>query len=169
MSRLRTSIQTAMFVWQRRYSSVIPSHHRDIRLSSVAGNLGNLHFVGGTRDIEMIQEMMNSSMVQAFMAWPYAPYAAAIAIFWLLCAIFSSIGAAQKGRSELGWFLVGLMFGWFGLLVYAMNDLRAPAPSRGRSARQAAPARRQVGDPAWVVLVGFFLFVGVIATSITIV
>lgn len=117
----------------------------------------------------MIQELMNLSEVQAFMAWPYAPYAAAIAVFWLLCAVFSSIGAAQKGRSEFGWFMVGLMFGWFGLLVYAMNDLRTPPPRRGRAYRQTMPAPRQVGDPAWVVLVGFFIFVGVIATSITMV
>ena len=38
-------------------------------------------------------------------------------IFWLLCAIFSAILASHKNRSTLGWFLLGLFFGPFGLLV----------------------------------------------------
>jgi hypothetical protein len=114
----------------------------------------------------MIQEILSSSMLQEFLSWSYAPYAAALAAIWLLFAVFSSIGAAQKGRSSLGWFLVGLMFGFFGLLVYAMPDLRMPVQPRQQ--RRPAPAPRQVGDPAWVVLIGFFIFVGVIATSITI-
>ena len=116
----------------------------------------------------MIQDILSSSMVQSFLAWPYAPYAAAFAVMWLLFAVFSSIGAAQKGRTSLGWFMVGLLFGPFGLLVYAMPDHHLPAaPGRGQQPRRQ-PAPRYVGDPAWVVVFGFVVFVGVIATSITI-
>lgn len=115
----------------------------------------------------MIQEIISSSMVQEFLAWPYAPYAAALTVTWVLFAVFSGIGAAQKGRSSLGWFLVGLMFGFFGLLVYAMPDLTMPAPRRQRQ-QQRRPAPRYVGDPGWVVALGFVVFIGVVATSITI-
>lgn len=115
----------------------------------------------------MIQEIIGSNMVQAFVAWSYAPYAAVFAATWLLCGIFSSIGAAQKGRTTVGWFLVGLLFGCFGLLVYAMPDLRIPVQSRPRPQRSPAPAPRNQADPAWVVVIGFFLFVGVIASSVT--
>ena len=115
----------------------------------------------------MIQEILSSSMVQGFLAWPYAPYAAAFAVTWLLFAVFSSIGAAQKGRSSLGWFIVGLLFGFFGLLVYAMPDHNLPAGRRARQP-QRQPAPRYVGGAAWMVVFGFVVFVGVIATSITI-
>lgn len=40
-----------------------------------------------------------------------------IVIFWLLCAIFSAALASSKNRSGFGWFLLGLLFGPFGLLV----------------------------------------------------
>ena len=40
-------------------------------------------------------------------------------IFWLLCGVFSAVLAVSRGRSA-AWFLVGLLFGPFGLLVAAM-------------------------------------------------
>jgi hypothetical protein len=38
-------------------------------------------------------------------------------VLWLLFAIFSMAIASAKNRSGIGWFLVGLLFGPFGLLV----------------------------------------------------
>jgi hypothetical protein len=46
-------------------------------------------------------------------------------VLWLLFATFSAVLASGKGRSCLGWFLCGLIFGPFGLLVGLL-------PSRGR-------------------------------------
>ncbi|MGD9818321.1 MAG: hypothetical protein AB7V04_06435 [Desulfomonilaceae bacterium] len=45
---------------------------------------------------------------------------------WILFGIFSAIFAGQKNRSTVGWFLIGCLFGPFGLLVLAfpkVNDL----------------------------------------------
>ncbi len=43
---------------------------------------------------------------------------------WLLFGIFSAILASYKNRSSLGWFLVGCLFGPFGLLVVAFPKLQ---------------------------------------------
>lgn len=40
-----------------------------------------------------------------------------IAILWALFAFFSGAIASAKKRSFFGWFLLGLLFGPFGLLV----------------------------------------------------
>lgn len=40
---------------------------------------------------------------------------------WILFPIFSAILASNKNRSVFGWFLIGLFFGPFGLLVGLMN------------------------------------------------
>ena len=44
-------------------------------------------------------------------------------IFWLLFAAFSTALAVSKNRSGLGWFLIGFLFGPFGLLVAAFPAL----------------------------------------------
>ena len=36
---------------------------------------------------------------------------------WLLFAIFSAVIASSKNKSTVGWFLIGLLFGPFGLVV----------------------------------------------------
>ena len=46
--------------------------------------------------------------------------------FNLTCALFSCIGAIEKGRSGFGWFFAGLIFGLFGLLVYALPNIPFP-------------------------------------------
>ena len=47
-----------------------------------------------------------------------------LALLWLVFAVFAMIGATQKNRSGVGWFLVGLLLGPFGLLVYLMPKAR---------------------------------------------
>ncbi|MGO8881237.1 MAG: hypothetical protein ACLPVO_13900 [Desulfomonilaceae bacterium] len=40
-----------------------------------------------------------------------------IGVWFLFCAIFSAILARHKNRNTVRWFLAGLIFGPFGLLV----------------------------------------------------
>lgn len=47
---------------------------------------------------------------------------------WLLCAVFSAVGASVKNRSTMGWFCLGLLVGPFGLLVFLMPKVGAEAP-----------------------------------------
>lgn len=42
---------------------------------------------------------------------------------WILFPIFSAVLASNKNRSSFGWFLIGLLFGPFGLLVGLMSPL----------------------------------------------
>ena len=107
-------------------------------------------------------------MVQEFLAWSFAPVAGVLGIMWFMFAVFSSIGAAQKGRSGAGWFVVGLMFGFFGLLVYAMPNLNAPKRMTQRQ-RATMPAPRASGDLAWVLILAGITFAGVMAVSATVV
>jgi hypothetical protein len=46
-----------------------------------------------------------------------------IVLLWLLFAIFSGALASSKNRTFIGWFLIGLLFGPFGLLVAAFPKL----------------------------------------------
>ena len=46
-----------------------------------------------------------------------------ILILWLLFAVFSGAIASSKNRSFVGWFLIGFLFGPFGLLVAAFPKL----------------------------------------------
>jgi hypothetical protein len=39
---------------------------------------------------------------------------------WFLFAVFSAVIAVNRGRSGIGWFLIGGIFGVFGLLVAAL-------------------------------------------------
>ena len=47
---------------------------------------------------------------------------------WLLFGIFSAILASNKGRSGCGWFIVGILFGPFGLLVGLMSPVGKESP-----------------------------------------
>jgi hypothetical protein len=38
-------------------------------------------------------------------------------VFWLVCAGFAAAMANARGRSGFGWFLLGVIFGPFALLV----------------------------------------------------
>lgn len=38
-------------------------------------------------------------------------------LFWIICAAFAAALANARGRSALGWFLLGVLFGPFALLV----------------------------------------------------
>ena len=42
---------------------------------------------------------------------------------WILFAVFSAMIASSKGRSAGNWFIVGFLFGPFGLLVGLMSPL----------------------------------------------
>jgi len=44
-------------------------------------------------------------------------------LLWFVFAIFSAAIASSKNRSGVGWFLVGLFFGPFGLLVAAFPKI----------------------------------------------
>lgn len=44
-------------------------------------------------------------------------------ILWLLFAAFSSVIAGSKNRSSMVWFVIGLFFGPFGLLVAALPKI----------------------------------------------
>lgn len=45
-------------------------------------------------------------------------------LFWLFCAAATAIIAGARGRSVIGWLLLGLLFGIFALIVVAV----IPAP-----------------------------------------
>ncbi len=49
-------------------------------------------------------------------------------IIWLAFAIVSSVIAHVKNRSPEGWFLMGLFFGPFGLLVALLPKVVPPPP-----------------------------------------
>lgn len=51
----------------------------------------------------------------------------------LLFAIFSAVLASSKGRSGIGWFFVGLLFGPFGLLVGFMPPLSTSVKNSNQS------------------------------------
>lgn len=66
------------------------------------------------------------------------------AVLWLLFAIFSAVGAGTKNRSCAGWFFIGLLFGPFGLLVFAMPKLE---PEKVASQKQSDT---KPGEPALI-------------------
>lgn len=63
----------------------------------------------------------------------------ALLLLWILFGFFSSALAAHKNRSAVGWFLMGVIFGPFGLLVALFPPLEK---------RQPAPVPRPVGETA---------------------
>lgn len=48
-------------------------------------------------------------------------------VFWLGCAFASAVIASNKGRSALGWFFLGCLFGIFALIVIAVISSNKPA------------------------------------------
>jgi hypothetical protein len=40
-----------------------------------------------------------------------------IVLFWFLCGIISAVAASNKGRSGLGWFIIGSLFGPIGVVL----------------------------------------------------
>ena len=43
-----------------------------------------------------------------------------ITFFWMVCAVVTAIIASAKNRNVLGWFLVGLFIGIFGIVLVAL-------------------------------------------------
>jgi hypothetical protein len=39
-------------------------------------------------------------------------------ILWLLCGLVAAVTASQKGRSGLGWFIIGVLLGPLGLVIF---------------------------------------------------
>jgi hypothetical protein len=56
-----------------------------------------------------------------------------ILFFALLFAVFSAVVASSKGRSGFGWFLIGLFFGPFGLIVALLPSKATPAAAAPES------------------------------------
>ena len=53
-----------------------------------------------------------------------------VLLIWLACGILSAVVAESKGRSGLGWFLLGLVFGVFALLAsVGVSKLEKQNPS----------------------------------------
>jgi hypothetical protein len=48
-------------------------------------------------------------------------------ILWLLCGLVAAYTASQKGRSGLGWFLIGALLGPFGLVIFFLPEPAAKA------------------------------------------
>jgi len=63
---------------------------------------------------------------------------AASLFFWLLCAILSAVIASSKGRGGFGWFLLGLIFGIFTLILVAILP--------NLTKREIRKVRREVKD-----------------------
>jgi len=63
----------------------------------------------------------------------------ALLLLWILFGFFSAALAAHKNRSAVGWFLMGVLFGPFGLLVALFPPLEKQQP---------APLPRPVGESA---------------------
>ncbi len=63
-----------------------------------------------------------------------------VLFFFLLCGVFSAMLAGSKGRSALGWFVAGVLFGPFGLLVGLMPVLERKQITEGEAHSPAPPA-----------------------------
>ena len=64
-----------------------------------------------------------------------------VILFWLVCAGFAAALAHSRGRSALGWFVLGVFFGPFALLVVLF-----PAQERAvRMSRNVRKSRAQLG------------------------
>ena len=62
-----------------------------------------------------------------------------ILFFALLFAVFSAVVASSKGRSGFGWFLIGLFFGPFGLIVALLPSKANPAAAAPESPAVPGP------------------------------
>lgn len=52
----------------------------------------------------------------------------ALLALWFICGIVCAVIANSKGRSALGWFLVGLLIGFFGVILVAVLPSEEKAP-----------------------------------------
>jgi hypothetical protein len=57
-----------------------------------------------------------------------------IVAIWILFGVVTAIAAHARGRSPLGWFLIGILFSVFGLIAVLVMP-------RGDDAPQSAPAK----------------------------
>lgn len=71
-------------------------------------------------------------------------------VIWLLFAVFSAALASSKNRSGLGWFLIGLLFGPFGLLVAFFPKI--DSEQHGDS---ASSAEKEAFEEQWSTLVRY--------------
>jgi len=67
-------------------------------------------------------------------------------LLWLLFAIFSAVIASSKNRSGGGWFLIGFLFGPFGLLVAALPAVEPATGRLGGLANAAGFAQEPAGS-----------------------
>ena len=67
-------------------------------------------------------------MVELLFVWMF---------FAILFAVFSAAIAVSRGRSGVGWFLIGGIFGAFGLLVAVLPRIERDADSDRRTARHS--------------------------------
>lgn len=51
-----------------------------------------------------------------------------IILIWLVCAVVCAIIGSSKGRTGFGWFLLGLVFGIFALILVACLPSLKPVP-----------------------------------------
>ena len=78
-------------------------------------------------------------------------------IFWLVCAGFSAALANSKGRSGGQWFLLGLLFGPFGLLVGLMPVVTQPPsepkPPADTPSETPSDGRMTLGEKVWAAII----------------
>lgn len=61
-----------------------------------------------------------------------------IVFTWLICGVVTGIIASSKGRTGVGWFLIGCLLGIFGLILIAcLPSIKSPV----RSVPQVADGR----------------------------
>lgn len=53
--------------------------------------------------------------------------------FWFVCGVVTGIVAASRGRHGFGWFLLGVLFGPFALILVALLPSQTPAATAARS------------------------------------
>jgi hypothetical protein len=69
-------------------------------------------------------------------------------VFQFLCGCFSAFVAGRKGRSRLGWWLIGALVPFFGLLLSLMVGAARPEAAQGqRTDRPERAAHRPTGRP----------------------
>lgn len=62
-----------------------------------------------------------------------------ILMIWLTCAVFTAVIASSKGRSGLGWFLIGCLFGIFALLAVGFMPAQKKEDAKQASAENSTP------------------------------
>ena len=94
--------------------------------------------------------------------------------FWLMFAITAAVIGSAKGRSGFGWFILGLPFGIFAVLIVAcLPSLKAPVAYKVVAAdgsvslmQPVLPDRQKVDPVAVAVVAAVVAGVWVITTAI---